>query len=310
MVKMSAKDYSDTYTSYNSDIVTSVGSKSGHSLEELPKSIKFCSNIRDLYFRGNHLTSLPDEIGNLTKLKVLMCDNSYLESLPDGMNTMESLTYFDCRANQLTSIADFTSDCTLKCDYNYFLKQRYDKCLFVDDSNSVTITEESNVSNIKDMVKSSCGQIVRQTIPETTWEKLLVTSDNENVIDNEGNIKNDGIANVTVTLEGNPEENKDGQVSFKVIVDKTKATYKFKTSKISPLKLGKSVKLIADNCSEGNCKYKFNVLKDGKTVFNTSYRDKNSVLWTPKESGTYTLVCRVQDSNGNIVRKSMVYEVK
>lgn len=239
-----------------------------------------------------------------------MCDNSYLESLPDGMNTMESLTYFDCRANQLTSIADFTSDCTLKCDYNYFLKQRYDKCLFVDDSNSVTITEESNVSNIKDMVKSSCGQIVRQTIPETTREKLLVTSDNENVIDNEGNIKNDGIANVTVTLEGNPEENKDGQVSFKVIVDKTKATYKFKTSKISPLKLGKSVKLIADNCSEGNCKYKFNVLKDGKTVFNTSYRDKNSVLWTPKESGTYTLVRRVQDSNGNIVRKSMVYEVK
>lgn len=68
-----------------------------------------------------------------------------------------------------------------------------------------------------------------------------------------------------------------------------------KTSKISPAKAGASIKISSTATGEGTLSYKYTILKDGKYVTSIGFREKNSYIWQPTESGNYTIVCSVKD---------------
>lgn len=83
----------------------------------------------------------------------------------------------------------------------------------------------------------------------------------------------------------------------------------FSTSIKSPSVVDKSIRLTADAKGNGIIKYKYVVYKDNNIVLFRNYKERNNVLFTPKESGTYNIYCYVTDDTGTIVKRNINYEV-
>ena len=72
----------------------------------------------------------------------------------------------------------------------------------------------------------------------------------------------------------------------------------FGTTSKKAIKANKGIKLFVNGTGD-NLKYKFTVMKDGKVVFSRSYKEKNTVVWTPSEAGDYIVCYKVKDASGN-----------
>ena len=74
---------------------------------------------------------------------------------------------------------------------------------------------------------------------------------------------------------------------------------KFGTNVDSPAEIGTNIKLGAQATGKGTIKYRFVVINEnGVNVYTKAYSTANTAIWTPKEAGTYTLICKVKDESG------------
>lgn len=87
-------------------------SKTFASIEQIPESVKFLSNLTNLNLSCNHLTSVPDSIGNLTNLTFLNLSTNYITSLPDSIGNLTNLTTLKLYENKLTSLTESIGNLT------------------------------------------------------------------------------------------------------------------------------------------------------------------------------------------------------
>lgn len=116
-------------------------------LTEIPKKLKYCSNIKNLSLYGNEIEKLPNfiwkldqlevvvlsankisklspQIGNLTNLRTFLMTHNGLETLPSSMGNFTKLKYLDLSNNQLqkvpNSLMDLPHLITIKLQNNLF----------------------------------------------------------------------------------------------------------------------------------------------------------------------------------------------
>lgn len=78
-----------------------------NELHELPRTIEFLRNFRELYIDHNQLLSIPPSIGQLDSLRILDCSFNKLQSLPPTIEllVLDSLNFGD---NMLCNLGETT----------------------------------------------------------------------------------------------------------------------------------------------------------------------------------------------------------
>lgn len=85
----------------------------------------------------------------------------------------------------------------------------------------------------------------------------------------------------------------------------------FTTDLSSPQYAGVGITLSASATGEGTVRYKFSATSSsGTTKVIADYSTKNSAIWTPTSTGTYTLTYEFKDTAGNTNKRTLTYKVE
>ncbi len=133
--------------------------------------------------------------------------------------------------------------------------------------------------------------------------EYTVTKSFKNIIFNNGS---DASKTTDLTYPGEGMIYDNGTGSWDMY-DTSKLHLKSFTSDVeSPQYTGVKINLTAVAGGEGEFQYKFSV---GSDVL-SDYSSKSSVSWIPAKAGNYTVKVEVKDSKGDVVSKSMSFEIK
>ena len=94
----------------------------------------------------------------------------------------------------------------------------------------------------------------------------------------------------------------DITVIYKYVKKHTNVEITNLNTNVSSVEVGKSVKITA-NAQGDNVKYKFSVRKNGVEKVIRSFKEKNSVIWKPMESGKYTIICKAKNDEGEDLKE-------
>ena len=83
-----------------------------------------------------------------------------------------------------------------------------------------------------------------------------------------------------------------------------------KVSQTVPQFIGSAITLTASATGNGVLQYKFEATKNGVKTIIKDYSTSNSIVWTPKEAGTYLITLSVKDETGKIVTNNINYVIE
>jgi hypothetical protein len=83
-----------------------------------------------------------------------------------------------------------------------------------------------------------------------------------------------------------------------------------KVSQTAPQFIGSAITLTASATGNGVLQYKFEATKNGVKTIIKDYSTSNSIVWTPKEAGTYLITLSVKDETGKIVTNNINYVIE
>ena len=316
---------------------------SNENIKEIPNSIKFLSNLEYLDLSANNIAKVPMDIANLKSLKYLDLSVNDLTTATEYLKFLSELKELNLSGNKITSYGSALS-LLEKLEYlnlsgnrltNFYTKYNSVKEVDLSDNfltkdcsnyfpNAKTINLAYNFITTVDIEKHNQYQlsfkdqasINTEVNEKIDFSKILntenltsyqVVADDPSIVNSSGVVLKEGTTNIRVKISGNPDNNTNGITQEKIKLVATKSI--FTVNKQSPQEIGTSITLSVPK--KTNETYKF-IIKDENNNWSLlqDFSTNNSCVWIPKTSGKKTLYVDIKDANGNVVRKSMPYEIK
>lgn len=263
-----------------------------------------CKRLSKVYIPNSVIHINDYAFARCRNLKDFLCPNVELQL---GENVFQGSKNCTIYGNENSSICSYAQNNNIK----YKIVDGEIGELNIKNFKSDLTSPQYINSKIKFNLEAAGTGLIQYKISILKGDKIIFEEDYSSKNEFEWQANESGDYIVCIKVKDDTGEEKYQFIEYE-IKNRPLEVEKFETNVSSPQKRGTKIELSAVGFGgKAPYTYRFVVLdSEGKSVYVRGYNSNESTIWVPDKDGEYTLIVKIKDSLGDLIRKDIKFTIK